>query len=474
MRNIFWIVALVAIFFVSEGCKEDSRVGFDLIRNDQSLSSGADTIWAVNTQPIGEDTIRTDYSKSVSLGIVQDPIFGKTTAEFAVQFNLGGSLPFREKDSTLIEETGKYKYFYHAFGKAPKADSMFVILAYDTTAHTTAHTRANTMGDLTLVQQLEVRLLNDTLAPTNYAHTEIAPLLAEKATHSLGTAEHKFTPADLTYEFKVDNQQFVDTFLNNNTVAFSSKDNFVESKLKGLAFLNNSSDPSFLCRFLLDSGTKLRIYYTNEAIKDKDTTVYYDFKVDLATNRALAYTRYFTEIKHDYTGSELEGKVDAAQTEDNGKVYIQSLGGVRSLITFPGIKEWAKGEENKNKLIRNAQLIIRPIENDYSDFQPTLEKLSIYKMLEDKQMGWLSEYFIISDRIRDDVSEEYDPVDNEFRFDITSYVNELKASPELEEKGLVLTAEDRHLTFGRTTLHSAASSNKDYRMFVKISYSYAE
>lgn len=462
MKNLFWIVAFAAFFFISEGCKQDNRVGFDLIQDEQ-ISSKADIITDIVSNTIGLDTIRTDNSSIALLGQTNDPIFGKTKAEFAIQFNLSGALQYRLKDS-IKNINSEYEYFYHAFGKNPVIDSLVLFLAYDTAAHS----RSIVMGDPSIKQSLDLRLLKDTLEAINYGYTKIAPYLSNE---SLGTFEHTFSPENQALRFKITNQEYVDTFLHSNTIAFESKNKFIAYKLKGLALLNNTADPSFLCRFNVSSAeTKLRVYYRNDKIRldGNDDVVYYDFKVDVATNRYFTYTRYFTEIIRDYTSSELEGKVDIDVPNDNGKIYVQSLGGARTLLQFPGVREWVKDEK---KLIRSAQLVIRRVDEDLNDNFSNLDKLSVYRLNESGTMNWLAEYIDATNSTN--IAEEYDPVDNEFRFDITSYVNQLKDDPSTD-LGLVLAPQGRNVYFGRTTLHSAQSTMENSRMYVKISYSLVE
>lgn len=463
MKNLFWIVAFAAFFFISEGCKQDNRVGFDLIQDEQ-ISSKADIITDIASNTIGLDTIRTDNSSVAFLGQTNDPIFGKTKAEFAIQFNLSGALPHRLKDS-VKNSSSEYEYFYHAFGKNPVVDSLVLFLAYDTAAHA----RSIVMGDPSIKQSVDLRLLKDTLDVANYGHTKIAPYLSDE---SLGIFDHTFSPENLTLRYKIKNQEYVDTFFNNNTIAFESKNKFIAYKLKGLALLNNTTDPSFLCRFNVASAeTKLRVYYRNDEIiadDDIDEAVFYDFKVDVATNRNYAYTRYFSEVIHDYTGTELEGKIDIDTPNDDGKIYVQSLGGARTLLQFPGVREWVKDEK---KLVRSAQLVIRRVEEDLNDNFSNLDELNLYKLSDNGTMSWLAEYIDAANSAY--LAEEYDTVDDEFRFDITSYVNQLKDDPSTD-LGLVLAPQGRSVYFGRATLHSAQSSMESSRMYVKISYSLVE
>ena len=463
MKNLLWIVALLAIFFVSESCRQDNRVGFNLIEDDQ-IFSNSDTIKDIDVRVVVIDTIRTDNIGVSTFGVVDDPIFGTTSAEVAMQFNLGGAINFRERDSVLVSGS-EYRFFYHEFGRNPKADSIVLFLRYDTAAFTSI----NTLGDLNLKQQIDVRLLKDTLAIENFNVTEIDPLLSNE---SLGITEHTFTPDSLTFRFKVTNQEFVDTFLNNNTTAFESQSIFSERKFKGLALLNNTDDPSFICRFnLANSQTRLRVYFTNESIAEKDTVVFYDFGIDVSSSRDLAYTRYFTQIEHEYAGSEIEDKIENTSTE-NEKVYVQSLTGARTILKFPGIRKWF---ENEDYQVRFAHLVLRPVDEDNNDQFPSLELLEIYELSSDGETNPIAEYLG-----RDAsgaltlVGEIYDPVDNEYRFDITSYVKKLRDTPNEEENGLILTARNRSFTLGRTTLHSANSNAENLRMFVKITYSRIE
>lgn len=447
------------MLFVLHACKRDNRIGFDLIEGDE-IRSAADTLYNLRTWPIGNDTIRTDNTGFVTLGFVQDPVFGSTQSEVALQVNLSGAIPFKVLDSVLVDGTNQYSYFYHAFGKNPKVDSMFLFLAYDTAAQA----RNTILGDDQATQNLQLRLLADTLPKDLYGFQALQPYLSNT---QLATYAHQYSPANEKLSIRIQNQAYVDSFLNNNTVAFASKLAFRDWKLKGLALLNADQNPSFITRYdLSNAETKLRIYYHNDSTLRKDTLVYYDFRVDINSPRANALTRYYSHIQHRYEQAEFAAQLDNPSATGTQKLYIQALGGVRSLIDLSSIAQWPKAN---SVLVRNAQLVLRPVQADYTTLFPEIEKLSIYRLDANRIMQVVPEYLDVANSLY--YSEAYDQVDNEYRFDITSQVQRIVNNQTEGDLGLVLVSEGRFFALGRNTLHAANTPQAAYRMFVKIVYS---
>ena len=278
------------------------------------------------------DSVSTRNTSHVLLGSMKDPVFGNSEAGFFTQFRL--SL------------TGQ------SFGDSPILDSLVLQLSV-----------ANYYGDTNVLQTVRVYELTDTLS-TNTSYYN----------HSVGDYNpidlangHQFRPRPKTTTNIVGSDTIShaiiriplsttlgEYLMNLDTVAYSQPDYFKES-FKGLfVTCDPVSQPGAITSIGLtdNASSLLQLYYHNAETPDKGMR--YDYYV--TTSDA-----YFNHIDHDYTQGSLEfvdqllnGNTDAGQET----VYLQCMGGVRTLIYMPNLEHWADSLEDSHIVINEAKLVL--------------------------------------------------------------------------------------------------------------------
>ena len=427
-------VALLAILIGYASCKDDNRVGFDMIK-DKVLVTSADILYDIQTRPITMDTVSGFNSGYALAGSVDDPIFGHSDLLTATEMELYGYTPVFGDDDI-------------PYGTNPRIDPVVMSLSYDT-----VYSRSVTLGSKYIAQELDIRLLTDTIPTGAYFHTKPDAFLG---TTVLAHLTH--TPANTTNEivrFRITNQDFIDHLFDDPEVDFKSNA-ALQDKFKGIALVPNGASNNSIVRYhLYNDSTRMRIYFKCDEIADIDTVVYKDLKVGL-------FSRMYTYANHDYQTAVFSAALDNESASDPGRIYVQSMGGARTLIKFPNIENW---RANEGVILRAAELVLQPDESTISPDFPMLDYMTLYKLNEYGQLEPLTEYYSSSYQ-----AVSYDKIDGTYRFDVTSYVKNRIDNPTEADYGLVMMISSRSIMLGRNVLHSATSTDVAKRAYLKLTY----
>lgn len=323
----------LAIFIVSCS-KTTEKIGNGLLPEVDNISVFyTDSIQMIcHSETV--DSMMTKGMTTVLLGSMMDPVMGSTNANLFTQLHLSST--------------------HQHFGSNPVIDSVVLQLAVN-----------GYYGDTTTLQTVHVYELADSLVSTNlyYQSSEVADKGIDLANG------FQFRPHPRTYHTVVGNDtlnepviriplanSFGEQFAFADSTVFSTPDAFkrfcyglkicCESVGQGgaICYLNPTSN----------TVTQLKVYYRETP--DASTQMRYDFYI-------TSDDTYFNQYQHDYSlGSTdfIQQVLQEDATLGQQQLYLQSMGGVRSVIAFPGIAEWAASqvEEGVHLIINEAKLIL--------------------------------------------------------------------------------------------------------------------
>ncbi len=429
---MFFSLIISIIIFACQ--KDPSEIGLNIQPPNSSIDAFfTDTITLTGHSEL-VDSLRTNNTSLSLLGSYYDPIFGTTTANLYTQF--------------LISSTGV------DFGENPELDSLVVFFNY-----------SGFYGDITTPQTIRVYELKDSLRIdsayySNQSKSHYETLLAEKTFlpkpyDSVMLDTVKYAPF-----LRINLSDLTDDLGNKllNPVDTSSYDSYTEflKFFRGLYFEAEqvSSSGSIMYFDLRTSFSEMILYYHN----DENDSLGYFFPINDYCARFHSFNHY------DYEDASQEFK-DQVLNKDTllGKnsLYLQSLGGVKTKINLPFIDGW----KNSGNLygINEAILIVNNQETFMENYEPPTN-LVVLKILEDGTYNFLPGYFNGIEYF----GGEYDSINNQYRFRITKYLQDLICTDELNN-GLYLTVSGGSVKANRIKISGYDTTNID-RIKLNLKY----
>ncbi len=347
------------------------------------------------------DTTRSDKMSPNFLGSLKDPVFGLTNASFYTKI-----LPISR---------GK------RFGANPKTDSLVLQLYY-----------AGVYGDTNTVLHMHVYEMKEDIHfdsvyysnkkvavyPTDYANMTFQPDRNKVYIINKLDTLRNVLRINLSHLSKA----LGNKLLNTDTTALDSSALFMDY-FKGLYLKTDPvSNGGALVSFLTNTRqTILTIYYHN----DSTDSLSYAFLMGPTMAKINHYQHDYSIASQPFKNQVINGDTALGMKQ----FYVQGLGGVKSIIKFPHIRDL-------NKLgkvgINEAELILPGAEaKPYLTAPPELSLLQIvndsaYTFLPDQNEG--ADYF----------GGKYNASDNSYSFRITHYVQALLKDTTQTNNGLVL------------------------------------
>lgn len=323
----------LAIFIVSCS-KTTEKIGNGLLPEVDNIS----VFYTDSVQMICHsetvDSMMTKGMTTVLLGSMMDPVMGSTNANLFTQLHLSST--------------------HQHFGSNPVIDSVVLQLAVN-----------GYYGDTTTLQTVHVYELADSLVSTNlyYQSSEVADKGIDLANG------FQFRPHPRTYHTVVGNDTLNEPVIRIPLAnSFGEQFAFADSTVFStpVAFKRFCFGLKICCESVGQGGaicylnptsntvTQLKVYYRETP--DASTQMRYDFYI-------TSDDTYFNQYQHDYSlGSTdfIQQVLQEDATLGQQQLYLQSMGGVRSVIAFPGIAEWAASqvEEGVHLIINEAKLIL--------------------------------------------------------------------------------------------------------------------
>lgn len=333
--SFFLLVLLVVL--ISSCTKKPDQIGLDILEDEQ-LFVGTDTAFIISAYSTVEDSVISDETSLNLLGSMITNNFGKTTAGFYTQIRL----------STVSPD----------FGNNPVADSAVLTLVYN-----------GYYGNILTQQHLTVYRVTDNfyLDSTYYSNASFG----YDSLHVL--SDFYFVPdpdnivvdsVEVPGRLRIPlNEFFTDSILDpNNYDKLADKDIFVNF-FKGLYVKSEINDSwmgsvgAILYFDLLDANSNVQLYYHN----DSTDSLNYTFNINLNSSRV-------GHFDHDYTLSKNQTFKQMVINGDTSlgseKLFLQSMGGVKTLFNFSGLVEWAKS----NVITVNEAKLILPVVPSVEDY----------------------------------------------------------------------------------------------------------
>lgn len=385
-------ILLAAIFFGSalHSCTEPDQLGLQFI-DDQAMFKRTDTLSVVGFMEI-DDSVPTNLSFQNLLGMMHDPVFGKTRASIVAEFRL---------------PTNNF-----TLGTRPVLDSL--VMGF--------HYTGDYAGNVETLQTVRVFELKENLPqgdrinsnhPVQIYNTVVGERILRPAPRDSVLVDTIFRHPHFTMRLS---DQLGQKIINaNGTAAFRNVQNFLEY-FKGLkvTVANDFNEGGAIFNIdMFGSFTSLTLYYHDAAdtVRRQRTQSF----------RITSFAQRFTHVEHfDFQNANpfLRQLLQTPQQTSDSLLFVKSLGGLRSRIRLPHLMNIA---QMPNVTINQAKLIV-PVDELFvtEGFDPA-QFLHIYQItpqgakLPIRDSGMDEEYF----------GGEYDPATKQFTFNITKHLQEV-------------------------------------------------
>lgn len=425
------LFSLFAIVLLATSCKRpDNELGESLLPGTDDMSTlQSDTTTLIATV-VQEDSIRTDELSSVMLGSYIDPVLGNTVASFSTQVRLSTTSPEFPADAVIDSVVLSLVYTGNFYGRLNSQQLFIYELNEDLILDSTYYT--NTKHDTK----------NDNLVKTGWERYHFRPEdLVVVGTDSVIPQLRVHLEESLGYSlFSASEDQL------------ASNDAFLEF-FKGLYVATAAGDGCVANFDLIDSDSKLSVYYRYDNEGEEDTTRYH-FNI-------TSECAYYTHVDHIRTGTALSALSTSQTVDGNVNTYVQAAGSMKTRIDLPFIDDYNQYE---NKSINRAELII-PFEDD--ERYPAQSNMFLvyedadgdFNLLPDQVLGTIDGY--------GDFDSDY------YTFNISLYLQKI-LNGEIESEGLYLISRNAGVSVNRCRLHgpnhTPGTPSENMRLILTFSY----
>ncbi|MCV2486289.1 DUF4270 domain-containing protein [Flavobacterium sp. SH_e] len=348
MRKFILILLFVMSLF---SCGTDTDTGEFTVGSDYLALSNKvvliDTV-TVDMSTINFDSLATSNRSRILIGNYDDPIFGKVKSDSYFQLSTSTYAL-----TSVGSDTESVNYVF---------DSISMILKYDRYYY----------GDTTRVQTFNIHRLTQRVKPNSEDDNFYNNSTLSYSSESLGTISYKPRPLQKdSINIQMSKEFGEALFLKIKKREITDYDSFTEY-LKGLVLVPDTGNSSSAIGFSV-STSKVRLYYSKYQADDEADSYILDFQI-------LDATKQFNSISSDKTGTILQNlpistsKLSSTLTNNQG--YIQSGTGVACRVDFPNIKQFKN--ISTNGAIVDAELILKPVNNSYSEKYPLADSLTVY------------------------------------------------------------------------------------------------
>jgi len=332
-------------------CGTDTDAGEFVVGSDYLALNNkvilVDTM-TVEMSTINLDSLITSGQSRILIGNYDDPLFGKVKSDSYFQLS---TTTYALNNSGSDTEAVKFVF-----------DSISMILKYDNYY----------FGDTTKVQTFDIHRLIQKVKPNTEDNNFYNNSALSYSPESLGTISYKPRPIEKdSINIKMSSAFGEELFQKLKKREVTDFDTFTEY-LKGFVLVPSASNSSSVIGFSANTS-KVRLYYSKYQADTEETPYIVDFTI-------LDKSKQFNAISSDKSGTLLQNlsvptsKLTSSLTENQG--FIQSGTGVSCRIDFPNIKEFKR--ISASGAIVAAELLLKPVNNSYSDKYPLSDSLSVY------------------------------------------------------------------------------------------------
>lgn len=410
------LLTLLMSLFVFVACEKSATIGLEVDPGIAIDANLIDTI-TISSRSVADDIGEAYVLTSHPFGYLKDPIFGLTESSLAMSVNL---------------KSNEYK-----FGASPVLDSAVLVLNYGKGFY----------GDSTSIYDVEVHQLSQNLSDqtsflSNKTYAYQPALLGAKKGRIYPNTRYKVldivtsgkdTARMVTPQMRI---RLDDKFIQNNIVNLSADimkyNGIFKQYFKGLHVQINKSNSTGKGGIMFFDFTRnnsyLSLYYRRKNADDASKTeaVGVNFPISIEST----YAPVVASITHDYTGAPIATQL-ASPTQQFPVTYLQPMGGVRTKLDFPYLKDFAK---NIGKIaINKAELVIDV--NNGTDLWPyySAPRLALYRYDIAGQRAKISDNDVPTQRHAGDprsISSNlfggyYNQFKKQYVFVVTTYIQDL-------------------------------------------------
>ncbi len=431
-------LAVLAIAFIAffSACNETNDLGMELLPSTDLIEvKNLVDKNSISSFTYTEGPIRTDEPTRSLLGSFFDPVFGKTTINFAAHFRLQD---------------------YPDFGTNPVADSVKLFLYYrlmygDTVTpqkfrvyelESPIEVDQNYLQDVNLKEKASMQLLGE----RDYTPVIRLDSASQDTFYQLITI-----PLDISLGQKLVNADSLQ-MVNNDVFLEYFKGLYIESEEQtsvGGSILTLEAASSSIFQ-----GSALVVYYNNDENKNDDTP-------DTLLNPYVItqFSARVNSIEHDYTGTPFEANLNVDSGTDS-LIYVQATGGLRSKIYIEGLSAW---KDSVNMAINKAELVFQvdTIASELEKFRAPSQLL--FTVLDETGKEFLpADYSFLPSYYGGALRSDYT-----YRFNITQHLQQI-IKGEAENYGFFLTTARKNSEANRVVLKG---SNSQTGIKLVITYS---
>lgn len=347
---MYKVLLFLFLGVVIASCSSDVDAGEFVVGSDYLSVSNKivliDTL-TVDVSTINLDSLITSSQNRILVGNYDDIYFGKIKSESYFQLSSTGYTL-----NTDYSDTDAPTYVF---------DSIRMILRPDKYYY----------GDTTKLQTISIHRLLEKVKPNDddddYFYNGSS---LKYDSESLGSISFKPKPLSKDTVVVSIKDLFGETlFQKIKKREITNFDEFTEY-FKGLVIKSTSNGSFSVVGF--NTSSVLRLYYS-KYLGDAEESFFKDFNI-------LDAAKQFNNITLDRSGTSIKELPDFTSSlsslKTGNKAYIQSGTGIACRIDFPNIKQLKYLSENG--AIVDAQLIVKPINNTYSDAYPLVDSLRIF------------------------------------------------------------------------------------------------
>lgn len=422
-------------------CSDADQIGIDLIDSNAKLLT-TDTL-SVRAYSLPCDSVPTSISRQKILGVIDDPVFGKTRSSIYTEIRMEGTSM--------------------SLGSNPQLDSIHLVLKYAGTHY------GNLSTPLTLrVYELSENFHDqDTVLYSTNSISHVPDLITKDPNGFLvQPAPRDSVMVDTILQAPqiriplsdVFGQKFIDS---NETEAFESIPAFLDV-FKGLFItvdedLSESSGSgdaslgkgSMFHIDMIHFRTSVELFYSND---EKSSMIRFPIN---------DFAKHFTRVEHfgfDNVFESLRAQiVDQDESWGDSLLFVQSLGHVRTKIELPFLDEL----KEKSWLINKAELVAPVAEEYINDAYPAFPQMLLLRYEEDGDLNLVYDYSIGLDYF----GGQFDETNNRYVFNITQYFQQLidGTYPNL---GVAMLSFQDHVNPGRVVLHGPGRNEGPMRLIL--------
>lgn len=434
------VIALMTLVFWS--CKDDmNQTGYDLLLPGDKISAHkviTDKA-SIRSFTVRDELLRTNKPQYNLLGTIVDPVFGKTTADFAVQFRLSE---------------------YPSFEIGHHVDSLMLYITY-----------SRLYGDTVTLQNFKAyELISDLKAADTVSYFQNIDLKSLAASEPVAEVNHRIVHRDSLHSSTSKVRDTITMFIRMKLKPELAQKLMQESFA---ALSANKEDPNkpFLQAFkglYIEAGDLTQGGAIAQATPR--ALVMYTRKTNAATDTVTSETYFYAtknsarvnRFVHDYSTTAFAANLDQMNQQDN-LLYLQTTGGLSNKIFIDGINNW---KDSTSAAINKAELVFK-VEGSTMDtavFTPAPKIIlslidqngNIHTFNKDSVMT--PNYILPSDLGFSEAyyGGVYNAEDSTYRFNLAKHMQEIVKGKTLNY-GFYLSTHNKNAIYNRVVLKGATS-----------------